>query len=336
MKGRYNIDQGSYDFSFQSFIKKPFILLPNAGNYIEWTGNPSNAEIHIDAQYIADRVSVGDLLSSQQAAVNSSTKSYRGQVFVIASLREQLIKPQITFKLDFPQSSPVKTDPVFMEFVNRIESDQNEMLSQATSLIVFGSFAPYGQGLLAGNGATINSLGVNTISQLLTKQVNKAVSNLLYKLTGDRGLQFDLGTSVYSSSSILDQSSGLTATSSSSHLDRTNVNFKIGKSFFNDNVIVSFGGDLDFSAPGSTSTIANGNFQWLPDLNIELILSKDKRLRGIVFNKNSLDISGSTLGRVNRQGVSLSYKLDFDHLLGIKSKEVRIPLRQSADEDFIQ
>jgi len=327
MKGRYNIDQGSYDFSFQSFIKKPFILLPNVGNYIEWTGNPSNAEIHIDAQYIADRVSVGDLLSSQQAAVNSSTKSYRGQVFVIASLREQLIKPQITFKLDFPQSSPVKTDPVFMEFVNRIEADQNEMLSQATSLIVFGAFAPYGQGLLAGNGATINSLGVNTISQLLTKQVNKAVSNLLYKLTGDRGLQFDLGTSVYSSSSILDQSSGLSATSSSSHLDRTNVNFKIGKSFFNDNVIVSFGGDLDFSAPGSTSTIANGNFQWLPDLNIELILSKDKRLRGIVFNKNSLDISGSTLGRVNRQGVSLSYKLDFDHLFGISSKEVTIPLR---------
>ena len=336
MKGRYNIDQGSYDFSFQSFIKKPFILLPNMGNFIEWTGNPSNAEIHIDAQYVADRVSLGDLLSSQQAAVNSSTKSYRGQVYVIASLREQLIKPQITFRLDFPQSSPVKTDPVFMEIVNRIEADQNEMLSQATSLIVFGAFAPYGQGLLAGNGATINSLGVNTISQLLTKQVNKAVSNLLYKLTGDRGLQFDLGTSVYSSSSILEQSSGLSATSSSSRLDRTNVNFKIGKSFFNDNVIVSFGGDLDFSAPGSTSTIANGNFQWLPDLNIELILSKDKRLRGIVFNKNSLDISGSTLGRVNRQGVSLSYKLDFDHLFGISSKEVIIPLRGNADNEPIR
>ena len=336
MKGRYNIDQGSYDFSFQSFIKKPFILIPNVGNYIEWTGNPSNAEIHIDAQYIADRVSVGDLLSSQQAAVNSSTKSYRGLVFVIASLREQLIKPQITFKLDFPQSSPVKTDPVFMEFINRIEADQNEMLSQATSLIVFGAFAPYGQGLLAGNGTSINSLGFNTISQLLTKQVNKAVSNLLYKLTGDRGLQFNLGTSVYSSSSILDQSSGLTATSSSGHLDRTNVNFKIGKSFFNDNVIVSFGGDLDFSAPGSTSTIANGNFQWLPDLNIELVLSKDKRLRAIVFNKNSLDISGSTLGRINRQGVSLSYKLDFDNLFGIKTKEVKIPFRENPDEEFVQ
>lgn len=336
MKGRYNIDQGSYDFSFQSFIKKPFILLPNVGNYIEWTGDPLKAEIHIDAQYIAERVSAGDLLSSQQAAVNSSTKSYRGQVYVIASLRNQLTKPDITFKLDFPQSSPVRTDPVFMEFINKVEADQNEMLSQATSLIVFGSFAPYGQGLLSGTGGTsINSLSVNTISQLLTKQVNTAVSNLLYKLTKDRSLQFNLGTSVYSSSSILDQSSGLTATSSN-HLDRTNVNFKIGKSFFNDNVIVSFGGDLDFAAPGTTSTIANGNFQWLPDLNIELVLTKDKRLRAIVFNKNSLDISGSTLGRINRQGVSLSYQLDFDRIFGIKPKEVKIPYRDDSGDDIIQ
>lgn len=332
MNGRYGIDQGSYNFNFQSFIRKPFILLPDAGNYIEWTGNPTNADIHIDAQYVADRVSAGDLLLSQQAAVNSSTKSYRGQVFVIASLRDKISKPQISFRLDFPESSPVKTDPVFMEFINRIEGDQNEMLSQATSLIVFGTFAPYGQGLLAGNaGSSINSLGVNTISQLLTKQVNRAVSNLLFKLTGDRSLRFDLGTSLYSSSSILDQSSGLSA-NSSNHLDRTNVNIKIGKSFFNDNVIITYGGDLDFSAPGATSTITNGNFQWLPDLNVELMLTKDKRLRAIVFSKNSLDISGSTLGRVNRQGVSLSYKKDFDRLFALKPKEIKIPYRNETDE----
>ena len=101
-------------------------------------------------------------------------------------------------------------------------------------------------------------------------------------------------------------------------------------------MIVSFGGDLDFAAPGTTSTIANGNFQWLPDLNIELVLTKDKRLRAIVFNKNSLDISGSTLGRINRQGVSLSYQLDFDRIFGIKPKEVKIPYRDDSGDDIIQ
>ena len=210
------------------------------------------------------------------------------------------------------------------------------MLSQATSLIVFGTFAPYGQGLLTSNtGSNSINLGVNTISQLVSKQVNKAVSNLLFKITGDKGLRFDLGTSVYSSSSILDQSSGLNAITSNNKLDRTNINFKVGKSFFNDNVIVSFGGDLDFNL-GTTSAIANGNMQWLPDLNIELVLSQDKRLRAIVFSKNNLDISGSTFGRINRQGVSLSYKRDFDKLFALKPKEMIIPKREEVTDDELK
>jgi len=332
MKGRYNIDKGSYDFNFQSFIRKPFELLTQSGNYIEWTGDPLNADIHIDAQYTAERVSVSDLITSQQVSVSSATKSYRGTVYVIASLRDKLTKPTITFSIDFPQGSPVKTDAVFNEFLNRIESDQGEMLSQATSLIVFGAFAPYGQGVLTGSGGSnINNFGVNTISQIVTKQVNKVVSNILYKLTGDKSLRFDLGSSVYSSSSILDQSSGLTSTNNN-HLDRTNLTVKIGKSFFNDNVIITFGGDLDFNV-GATSAVANGNFQWLPDLNIELVLTHDKRLRGIVFSKNSLDISGTTLGKRNRQGVSLSYKLDFDRLFALKPKEVKIPYRGDSEDD---
>ena len=116
-------------------------------------------------------------------------------------------------------------------------------------------------------------------------------------------------------------------------LDRTNINFKVGKSFFNDNVIVTFGGDLDFNL-GTTSAIANGNLQWLPDLNIEWILSQDKRLIAIVFSKNNLDISGSTFGRINRQGVSLSYKRDFDKLFGLKPKEALIPKRDDEGDEY--
>jgi hypothetical protein len=74
------------------------------------------------------------------------------------------------------------------------------------------------------------------------------------------------------------------------------------------------GGDLDFNVQNST-TIQNGNFQWLPDLNIEFILSDDRKLRAILFNRNSLDINGSSLGKRNRQGVSISYRKDFDEFI---------------------
>jgi hypothetical protein len=74
------------------------------------------------------------------------------------------------------------------------------------------------------------------------------------------------------------------------------------------------GGDLDFNVRSSTN-IQNDNLQWLPDLNIEFILTRDRKLRAIVFNRNNLDINGSSLGRRNRQGVSISYRKDFEKFL---------------------
>ncbi|MBC7650664.1 MAG: translocation/assembly module TamB domain-containing protein, partial [Deinococcales bacterium] len=120
IKGRYNINFGRYDFNFQSFIRKPFDML-NADNYIEWNGDPYNAEVRIDAVYKAERVSVSELLSNQQVTnVSSATKSYRGDVYVVAHLRDKLTKPTITFSLDFPQNSPIKNDTYFSEFISRV------------------------------------------------------------------------------------------------------------------------------------------------------------------------------------------------------------------------
>lgn len=312
IKGRYNINKGDYNFNFQSFIKKPFKLLPQSGNYIEWNGDPFKADMKIDAFYEADNVSVSELISGQASSVSSATRSYRGPVYVIAELRDKLTKPTITFQLDFPQGSPMKSDPVFAQFLNTIQNNQNEMLSQASSLIVFGTFAPYGQGVLSGNSrnTALTNYGVSTITQVLTNEVNKAVSNLLYKLTKDKSLKFDIGANVYSSSSIVGQTGGAVVTNNNV-LDRSRFNFKIGKSFFDDKIIVTFGGDLDFNV-GAASTLAGGNLQWLPDLNVEFILSNDRRLRAIAFSKNSLDVNGNNLGRRNRQGISLTYKKDFE------------------------
>ncbi len=45
LTGRYEIDRGNYNFTFQSFIHKPFILKEGVGNYIQWGGNPYDATI---------------------------------------------------------------------------------------------------------------------------------------------------------------------------------------------------------------------------------------------------------------------------------------------------
>jgi len=333
IKGRYNIEKGNYDFSFQSLLKKPFELLPNVGNYIEWNGDPLKAELHIDAQYTAERVSISDLIGNN--SFSGSVKGYRGDVYVIASLRNQLSKPDIKFRLDFPQSSPIKNDNDFAAFLARIERDENEMLKQVSFLIVFGSFAPTGQtgGTSSGiNPYSLTSIGFNSLSQLLTKEVNKAVSGLLYKITKDKSLRFDIGSTVYSSSSFIG-TSGSEIQANSNRLDRSRVNLKLGKAFYNNNIIVTFGGDLDFNL-GASSSVQSGNLQWLPDVNIEFVLTTDRKLRAIVFSKNSLDISGSSFGRINRQGVSISYRQDFEKLFGTKKEAIKvaIPIKNSIEQ----
>lgn len=306
MRGRFNIESGTYKFDFQSIVRRPFFFKNDGTNFIEWSGNPFNANININAVYEAKGISINDLVGNNQTNISSSSRNVRGEVFIIANLSGQLSKPAIKFKLDFPQSSPLKTDDILARYLKRIEDDENEMLKQVMYLIVFNSFAPSNESSTA--QGSFASIGVNTISSLLTKQVNKSITNFLYKLTGDKSIQFDLATTIYNSGDLFNSGS---VSASSNQFDKANVKFKIGKNFFNDKVILTFGNEFDFNIRNAAQS---GNFQWLPDLNVEIIIGAGNRLRAIVFTKNSLDVTGGSLGRRNRQGIGLTYKQDLNCL----------------------
>src|SRR5690606_23406865 len=61
MLGRYDIDRGNYNFNFESLLKKPFRLREDVANYIQWSGDPNNATIKIEAEYEAENVRFSDL-----------------------------------------------------------------------------------------------------------------------------------------------------------------------------------------------------------------------------------------------------------------------------------
>jgi hypothetical protein len=326
MNGRYNIESGRYDFNFQSIFRKPFELTPGENNYIEWNGDPSNARINLEAQYTAERVSLSDLINNQADFGSSAglIRGYRGDVYVIAKLSGKLTEPKIDFRIDFPANTVFRSDNTFASFLNKLQNDQTEMLKQVSYLIVFGTFAPYGEI----RTVDVRSFGLNTISQKITNELNKIVSNLLFKITGDKSLQFDVSTSTYSSSSLFN-----TTVSSSNALDRQRVNLNFNKKLFNDKVIVTVGGDLDFNV-GNAAISKTGNFQWLPDFSVQFILSRDRKLRAIVFQKSSLDVasSGTNIGRRNSKGISLSYTKDFEKLFGTRSKTPTIPAADSSSQ----
>ncbi len=72
LRGRFDIEEGNYLFTFQSFFKKPFEIRKGSENYIEWNGDPYDANIKFEAMYVADNVSFAPLASSLNLTSNIS------------------------------------------------------------------------------------------------------------------------------------------------------------------------------------------------------------------------------------------------------------------------
>lgn len=320
MRGRYQIESGSYNFSFQTLFKKPFILDGGENSYIEWNGNPYDANLNVGARYRAVSVSLRDLMASEQGqtVLDQSAQNYKGDVFVKARLTGLLSKPDITFGIEFPQGSAMQNNLSAQQMLRQIEADKSEMLRQVTYLIVFKSFAPYKEGVGARNPGT--DLAVNTISDLLSNQMGKILTSIIQDITGDQSLNIDFSTEVYNSNSLVGGS-----VSSSTGYDRVNFNFMLNKSYFNNRVVVNLGSDFDLNVRNTTTT----GFQFLPDVSVEFILTNNRRLRAILFKKDALDFAG----RRNRAGVSLSYRKEFDKLFSSKQEEALIFLKKQEPNE---
>lgn len=319
MRGRYQIESGSYNFSFQTLFKKPFTLDGGENSYIEWNGNPYDANLNIGARYRAVGVSLRDLMASEQGqtVLDQSAQNYKGDVYVKARLTGLLSKPDIAFGIEFPQGSAMQNNLSAQQMLRQIESDKSEMLRQVTYLIVFKSFAPYKEGVGARNPGT--DLAVNTISDLLSNQMGKILTSIIQEITGDRSLNIDFSTEVYNSNSLVGGS-----VNTPTGYDRVNFNFMLNKSYFNNRVVVNLGSDFDLNVRNTTST----GFQFLPDVSVEFILTNNRRLRAIIFKKDALDFAG----RRNRAGVSLSYRKEFDKLFSSNKEEALIFLKKPADD----
>lgn len=299
--GRYNIDRGNYLFTFQSFLRKPFILIEGAGNYIQWTGDPYQATINIDARYEAENVRFSDLnLSGANMDVSSKNLlNYRGGVYVIASLTGKLLKPDINFEIELPPGSPLRNDPEAQFVLQRIQSDQNELNKQVSFLLVFNSFGPLsntGTGNLVTRG--FESIVVNSISGFISNQISKQLSRAFEKA----GVKVNFNAELYSGSNFLNESGNNLS------LDRTKLDLSFAKSLLNERLTFTFGSALDFGL--NTQQVQAARTQFLPDLSAEWKIRPDGRLLLTFFYRDSWDYIINS--RQNRSGVSISHRREFD------------------------
>lgn len=288
MRGKYDITDGEYKFNFQTFLQKYFTIKKGS---ITWNGDPYEAQINIDAEYLARNVDFSSLATSR------GKFQLKSNLNIIAHLANTLKAPKISFEFEIPenQQTDYSKDPVLLENLKKFSKDENEQNRQVASLLLFNSFINDNNG---GFGASTASFLSGTAGQVISGFLSNQLIKVFQKLFKDPTL------TPYIS---FNSNYNLTSTELINALEASG-NFGFKKSYINGRLVVSLGGNIDYNNPYILQA-RNTNVLLTPDITVEYILTKDGKLRIVGFNRTVVD---ATLGQRNRTGLRLSYAKDFD------------------------
>ena len=291
IRGRYDITDGEYKFNFQTFLQKYFSI--NDGSSITWNGDPYEAQIIIDAEYLAPNVDLSSLATSR------GKYQQKSDLLIIAHLTNTLKAPKISFEFEIPQNKQTdySKDPVLLENLKKFSKDENEQNRQVASLLLFNTFINDNGG---GFGASTASFLSGTAGQVISGFLNNQLIKVFQKLFKDPSI------TPYIS---FNSNYNLTSTELINALEASG-NFGFKKAYINGRLVVSLGGNIDYNNPYILQA-RQTNVLLTPDITVEYLLTKDGKLRIVGFNRTVVD---ATLGQRNRTGVRLSYSRDFDKL----------------------
>jgi hypothetical protein len=311
--GRYEIDRGNYNFTFQSFIHKPFVLTEGVGNYIQWNGDPYDANIGIEAVYRAENVRFSDLgynglstFGNQNQVEN--VKRQRVTVLVTAALTGKLMTPNIRFRIDLPPNSPLKDDQSAQSLLQLVQNDPNELNKQVSTLVVLNTFVPLSSSANTFDASTAAAnVVVNSISGAISNAFSKQIQTRLRRVFKDNSIQVNFNTNLYNGTTI----DGFVDQNRLAY-DRTNLNFSIAKSFMNEKLTLTVGSALDFGMTAQQTQASS--FQFLPDIAAEYKITPDGRVALTFFYRDSYNYLSAGNHTQNSSGTSISYRRDFDRI----------------------
>src|SRR6201999_431704 len=301
LTGTYTVESGSYNLSYAT-VKRTFNF--KKGSTITWTGDPTSADVNLTAVYVANVPPI-DLVSQQLGGDATTTTMYKQKLpfNVNLNLKDQLLKPTITFDIVLPDSS-YEVSPDVIQTVDtrltQIRSDPNEMNKQVLGVLVLGHFIGDNPLQSQGGSTGINGAIRNSVSSLLSDQLNKLAGNLI----GGVQLSFDLTSGA-------DYSTGV-------EQNRTDLNVGLSKKFLNDRITVTVGNNFNLEGqnqPGQKTTDIAGN------VSVNYKLTEDGRYMVRAYRKDEFIV---VEGQVVETGVgfSLTYEYNrFRELFRKRSKQ---------------
>jgi hypothetical protein len=297
LTGTYIVNSGSYNLSYATVSRK---FNFKQGSTITWTGDPTSANIDLTAIYIANVPPI-DLVANQLSDENSTQYKQKLPFNVNLNLRNELMKPDISFDITLPDSNYNVSSEVTTTVntrLSQVRQDPNELNKQVLGVLVLGHFIGDNPLQSQGGSAGVEGAIRNSVSSLLTDQLNS--------LAGDLITGVDLNFGVTSGE---DYSSGTPT-------NRTDLNVGLSKRFLNDRLTVSVGNNFNLEgaqAGQKTSNIA-GN------VSVNYKLSKDGRYTLRAYRKDEFIV---IQGQVIETGIGFSLTVDYNRFREIFRKRTR-------------
>lgn len=306
MYGVFEVANGDYRFTIQriyniSLFNAPFQF--KKGGTITWIGDPIRAQINLDAEYKGLNTSpygfISEYLPNDDRLYAEASKPT--PVDLTLELRGELMQPDISFHIDFPQLyGDIKT--YVTSKLRQLEQDPNEMTKQATSLIAFGFFIP--KDFNSSVGTAISTTVYNTLSDLVSNQVTQLLTPVLTEAVADgkilTSVSLDFSYQFYEANS----------TGTGQIQDRVGSELQIGP-------ILKLLGDRLVLKPGVKSGEQSAEPYVAVDLDLEYALTPDRRYIIRLYNNNDAVLEGRRV----RSGVGFSYRKSMDSLAELFRRE---------------
>lgn len=200
MYGDFIAYEGTFNFKYKGLFQKEFKFRPD-GN-IRWEGDPAGALLDISAVYKAE--------ANPSILLENPSVNRKIPVDVVINLDGELLKPDITFDIEFPAA----TSTVVSELEYRL-SDKNARELNAISLVSQGVFL---------SNASISTAGA--VNNLL-ETTSSVLSDILFS---DDDSIFDVGLDLVQADNTPDlQSAGRVGITLSTQItNRVLINGKVG------------------------------------------------------------------------------------------------------------
>lgn len=289
LTGRYEISDGGYSLTVGGLAKREFKI--RQGSAITWTGAPTEANVDLTAIYTAN-TSPMDLIADYVGEADQSTRTmYRQKMpfYVYLKMTGELLKPNIAFELDMPENERNAFNGVVYTRIQQVNANESDLNKQVFALLALNRFISDNPFQSLAGGASVNAIARQSVSRLLTQQLNNLAANLIQGVD----VNFELNSGE-------DYSTG-------TEQNKTDLNIAISKRLLNDRLIVTVGNN--FTLEGST-TNNQSPAQIASNVDIQYLLSRDGRYRIRAYRRNQNE--GVIEGEIIETGVGFTMVVDYN------------------------